>query len=59
MLDEEEWDVAQQAINEAVDKLIDFRKQEGAALQKKFTEKIDNIAELLKKHRTFWKGTCA
>jgi uncharacterized protein (TIGR00255 family) len=26
---------------------VDFRKQEGAALQKKFTEKIDNIAELL------------
>ena len=26
---------------------MDFRKQEGAALQKKFTEKIDNIAALL------------
>lgn len=47
VLDEEEWKVAQQAINEALEKLIDFRKQEGAALQKKFTEKIDNIANLL------------
>lgn len=47
VLDEEEWQVAQQAINEALEKLIDFRKQEGAALQKKFTEKIDNIANLL------------
>lgn len=47
VLDEEEWQVAQQAINEAIDKLTDFRKQEGAALQKKFTEKIDNIANLL------------
>ena len=47
VLDEEEWQVAQQAINEAIEKLIDFRKQEGAALQKKFTEKIDNIANLL------------
>ena len=47
VLDEEEWKVAQQAINEALEKLIDFRKQEGAALQKKFTEKIDNIATLL------------
>ena len=28
VLDEEEWDVAQQAINEAVDKLIDFRKED-------------------------------
>ena len=26
---------------------MDFRTQEGAALQKKFTEKIDNIAQLL------------
>lgn len=47
VLDDEEWEVAQQAINEAIEKLIDFRKQEGAALQKKFTEKIDNIANLL------------
>ena len=47
VLDEEEWEAAQQAINKALEKLIDFRKQEGAALQKKFTEKIDNIANLL------------
>ena len=56
VLDEEEWDVAQQAINDAVEKLIDFRKQEGAALQKKFTEKIDNITELLKSIEPFEKG---
>ena len=48
ILDEEEWKVAQQAIKEAIGHLTDFRKQEGAALQKKFTEKIDNIATLLK-----------
>ena len=48
VLDDEEWEVAQQAINEAIEKLTEFRKQEGAALQKKFTEKIDNIANLLK-----------
>ena len=48
VLDDEEWEVAQQAINEAIEKLIEFRKQEGAALQKKFTEKIDNITNLLK-----------
>ena len=47
VLDEEEWEAAQKAINEAIDKLTDFRKQEGAALQKKLTEKIDNIANLL------------
>lgn len=56
VLDEEEWIVAQQAINEAIDKLTDFRKQEGAALQKKFTEKIDNIANLLKSIEPFEKS---
>lgn len=56
VLDEEEWVVALQAINEAIDKLTDFRKQEGAALQKKFTEKIDNIANLLKSIEPFEKN---
>ena len=55
VLDDEEWEVAQQAINEAIDKLTEFRKQEGAALQKKFTEKIDNIANLLKSIEPFEK----
>ena len=36
------------AVNEAIKQLIDFRKQEGAALQKKFEEKINNIAQLLR-----------
>ena len=56
VLDDEEWKVAQQAINEAIEKLIEFRKQEGAALQKKFTEKIDNIANLLKSIEPFEKN---
>ena len=56
VLDEEEWEAAQQAINEAIEKLIEFRKQEGAALQKKFTEKIDNIANLLKSIEPFEKS---
>lgn len=47
-LDDEEWDVAGKAIDEAIDALIGFRNQEGAALERKFTEKIDNIATLLK-----------
>lgn len=56
VLDDEEWKVAQQAINEAIEKLTEFRKQEGAALQKKFTEKIDNIANLLKSIEPFEKS---
>ena len=45
-----------EAINEAINKLIDFRTQEGAALQKKFTEKIDNISALLKSIEPFEKS---
>ena len=47
VLSDEEWAVARQAVSEAIDRLVDFRRQEGAALQKKFTEKIDNIEQLL------------
>ena len=47
VLEDGEWEAARKAIDEALQQLCDFRKQEGAALQKKFTEKIDNIAELL------------
>lgn len=46
-LTDDEWKAAQQAIDEAVNHLIEFRRQEGAALQKKFTEKVDNIQALL------------
>ena len=46
-LTDEEWKAAQQAIDEAENHLIEFRRQEGAALQKKFTEKVDNIQALL------------
>ncbi len=47
-LEEEEWAVVQKVTTEALAQLVDFRKQEGAALEKKFTEKIDNIERLLK-----------
>ncbi len=46
-LSEEEWAVARGAVVEAVEKLMEFRRQEGAALEKKFCEKLDNIAALL------------
>ncbi len=47
VLSDEEWALARQATLEAVAQLVEFRKQEGEALQRKFTEKIDNIARLL------------
>ncbi len=48
VLDEAEWEAAKKAISEAIENLVDFRKQEGAALVRKFHEKIDNIEALLK-----------
>lgn len=47
-LDDEEWNVAYQAIQEAIQQLIEFRTQEGEALYKKFDEKLSNIEHLLK-----------
>jgi uncharacterized protein (TIGR00255 family) len=46
-LDENEWNAVHEAILEVVEHLVDFRKQEGAALEKKFREKIENITQLL------------
>ncbi|MCH5169434.1 MAG: YicC family protein [Prevotellaceae bacterium] len=46
-LTEEEWDVARGVVQQAIDQLMAFRRQEGEALQRKFEEKLDNIAELL------------
>ena len=46
-LTEEEWAVAKGVVEKAIQQLVDFRKQEGMALQKKFEEKLDNIAALL------------
>jgi uncharacterized protein (TIGR00255 family) len=45
---EEEWDAAKAAIQAAIDQFTDFRKQEGEALAKKFTQNIQNISDLLK-----------
>lgn len=47
-LSEEEWEAVRQGIDAAIDALLAFRRQEGAALEKKFSEKVDNIERLLK-----------
>ena len=47
-LTEEEWNVVRQAIDEAIAQISNFRIQEGAALEKKFHEKLDNIESLMK-----------
>ncbi|MCI6702067.1 MAG: YicC family protein [Prevotella sp.] len=47
MLEEDEWAVVRQAVENAVAELKAFRQQEGKALQTKFEEKLDNITSLL------------
>ena len=56
ILDEEEWTAVRQGVVEAVRNLVDFRTQEGAALEKKFSEKIDNIEQLLASVEPFEKS---
>ena len=56
VLSDEEWTVARQGVTEALNALVDFRVQEGAALEKKFTEKIDNIQQLLAEIEPYEKG---
>lgn len=52
-LSDEEWEVVNNTIHEALNHLIDFRVQEGAALEKKFNEKLDNIAALLESIKSY------
>ena len=47
VLDDEEWTVVRQGVSDAIQHLVDFRTQEGAALERKFSEKIDNIERLM------------
>ena len=56
VLSDEEWAVAQGAVSEALQALVDFRTQEGTALEQKFTEKIDNIQQLLAEIEPYEKG---
>ena len=56
VLSDEEWDIARGAVSEALDALVSFRQQEGAALEQKFTEKLDNIAQLMAEIEPYEKG---
>ncbi|MFA6819792.1 MAG: YicC/YloC family endoribonuclease [Bacteroidaceae bacterium] len=46
-LTDEKWAPVKNTIQNAIDKLIDFRKQEGNAVHKKFDEKLKNIETYL------------
>ena len=45
---DEEWESVSKAVDAAIEALVEYRKVEGAALEKKFREKIQNISALLK-----------
>lgn len=44
---DEEWQAVSKAVDQAINALVDYRKVEGAALEKKFRVKISNISALL------------
>ena len=54
-LSEDEWQAVRVAIDDALCRLTEFRQQEGVALQRKFTEKIENISALLAEIETYEK----
>ena len=59
VLDEEEWHAVRQAVDDAIARLVSFRTQEGAALERKFREKVDNIEALLAKIEPYEKSRVA
>lgn len=46
-LTEQEWQVVSEGLQTAIEHFCAFRVQEGAALERTFTQKLDNIAALL------------
>ncbi len=44
---DEEWQAVSKAVDQAINALVEYRKVEGAALERKFREKISNISALL------------
>ena len=55
-LSDEEWTLLQGAVTAALADLVAFRKQEGEALQRMFTEKLDAIQSLLAEVEPYEKG---
>jgi len=53
---DEEWQVVQKLLENALDAFIAFRTQEGAALQVMFTSKLDEMTSLLAQVETFEKS---
>ena len=52
-LTDEEWTAVRAVVEESIAHLVEFRKQEGEALFRKFSEKVDNIERLLSEIEPF------
>ena len=52
-LTDEEWTAVRAVVEESIARLVEFRKQEGEALFRKFSEKVDNIERLLSEIEPF------
>ena len=52
-LDDAEWAIATKGIEEALKQLMDFRRQEGLALQAKFSQNLEHIEQYLAQIETF------
>lgn len=55
-LSDDEWTLLQQALLQALDAFLQFRTQEGEALQAMFITKLDGITDLLAQVEPFEKG---
>ena len=56
---DEEWASVSKAVDQAINALVEYRKVEGAALEKKFREKIANISALLASVESYEKDRVA
>ena len=52
-ISDEEWSLIEQTINEAVDELISFRKQEGEMMEQVLTSNVASIRSLLEELEPF------
>jgi uncharacterized protein (TIGR00255 family) len=48
-IDEEEWQAIENGINDAILKIVAYRKDEGQALKQDFTDRIETLKQLLEK----------
>ncbi|HFA50571.1 MAG TPA: YicC family protein [Bacteroidetes bacterium] len=55
-IDEEEWKQIESTINEAISNFMDFRKAEGAAMEKDLRLRVSNISQMLQEIDPFEKG---